>query len=188
MFRAADEKSHHRQDIDRRKLDAVSKIAREAQKQFSRGQWFGFAAMPCGLAVGGGFGLFRPRPRCGDCWCSGVGRARRRTSDSNLPRQGKIKSFLPENRRHPKNSFKAAAGLEDRISDSPAKNADTPAFRKRVASSRYSAAVKFVSKARRLRLLMPTGASLISSTVCDGGLTTASPVSPGVSANPAHGD
>ena len=139
-------------------------------------------AWVCGDAVRtrlvGGFGLFRPRPRCGDCRCSGVGRARRRTSDSNLPRQGKIKSFLPENRRHPKNSFKAAAGLEDRISDSPAKNADTPAFRKRVASSRYSAAVKFVSKVRRLRLLMPTGVLFISSAVCDGDLTTASPVSP----------
>ena len=140
-------------------------------------------AWVCGDAVrtrhGGGFGLFRPRPRCGGCWCSGVGRAHSRTSHSNLPRQGKIKSSLPGSCRHPKNPFKAAAGLEDRISDSPAKNADAPAFRKRVASSRYSAAVKFVSKARRLRLLMPTGALLILSTVCDGGLTTASPVNPG---------
>ena len=187
MFHAADEKSHHRQDIDRRKLDAVSQITRETQKQSSRGQWFGFVAMLFGLASSVALGYLGHGPRCGDCRCSGVGRAHSRTSHSNLPRQGKIKSSLPGSRRHPKNSFKAAAGLEDRISDSPAKNADAPAFRKRAASSRDSAAVKFVSKARRLRLLMPTGALLISSTVCDGGLTTASPVA-GVFANPAHGD
>ena len=136
----------------------------------------------CGDAVRtrlvGGFGLFRPRPRCGGCRCSGVGRAHSRTSHSNLPRQEKIKSFLPGSRRHPKNSFKAAAGLEDCISDSPAKNADAPAFRKRAASSRDSAAVKFVSKVLRLRLLMPTGALFISSTVCGGGLTAAFPVNP----------
>ena len=50
IFRAAEEKFRHRQDIDRRKLDEASQIAREAQKQSSRGQWFGFAAMSCGLA------------------------------------------------------------------------------------------------------------------------------------------
>ena len=58
MFRAADEKFRHRQDIDKRKLDEVSKITREAQKQFSRGQWLGFAAMPFGLASAVALGYF----------------------------------------------------------------------------------------------------------------------------------